>query len=98
MVDGTYTIQIDTPFGKKPGSVVLRTEGDKVISEIDAPLIGKQSTEAELDGDTFTTEGTFKLKLLGKVQYSLRGEVVGDNLTIYIDSSKGHYELAGVRA
>ena len=98
MVDGTYTIHIDTPFGKKPGTVNLRTQGDTVFADIDAPVIGKQSTEGKVDGDTFTAEGTFKLRLVGKVTYSLRGEVSGDDLNIVIDSSKGNYELSGVRA
>jgi len=98
MVDGTYTIQIDTPFGRKPGTVVLRTKGDVVLADIDAPIIGKQSTQGKLAGDTFTAEGTFKLGLVGKIKYSLNGKVVGDDLTIDIDTSKGHFNLTGVRA
>lgn len=97
MIDGSYSIQIDTPFGRKPGSVTLRTEGDTVLADIDAPVIGKQTTEGKVDGDTFTAEGTFKLKLVGKVTYSLRGEVTGDDLHIAINSSKGHFDLSGVR-
>ena len=97
MVDGRYTIYIDTPFGRKPGTVVLRTEGDSVFGHIDAPVIGEQETEAKLDGNTFETEGTFKIRFIGKVSYKLRGVVEGDKLTIVIESSKGNFELTGER-
>lgn len=97
MLDGKYTIMIDTPLGKKAGNVVLRTEGDKVYSHIDAPVIGKQEAEATADGDTFTAEGTFKLLLVGKIEYSLRGEVEGDNLHIALETSKGNFDIEGTR-
>ena len=97
IIDGTYKIQIDTPLGSKPGTVTLQAAGDTVLADIDAPIVGKQRTEGRLEGDEFTAEGTFKLKLVGKVSYSLRGTVVGDDLTISIDSSKGQFTLAGTR-
>jgi len=34
---------------------------------------------------------------MGKVDYSLRGEVAGDLLRIAIDSSKGSFTLSGAR-
>ena len=98
MIDGTYNIEVDTPFGRKSGKVVLRSEGDTAIGEIDAPIVGKQHVEGRLEGDTFSTEGEFKIKLVGKVNYSLKGEVVGDDLRISIDSNKGSFELKGSRA
>ena len=98
MIDGKYNINIDTPFGRKPGTVALRTEGEKVIANIDAPVVGKLQTEGRLEGDGFAAEGTFKLKLVGNVTYSLHGTVVDDNLKISINSSKGKFELAGTRA
>ena len=76
----------------------MRTEGDTIFADIDAPLIGKQQLEGHLEEDgSFTAEGTFKLKLIGKVKYTLRGEVVGDDLHISIDSSKGKLEVEGKR-
>ena len=98
MVDGTYTIQVDTPFGSKQGTVTLRSEGDVVYGEIDAPVIGAVSTEGKLEGDVFTSEGEFKAPLVGVVTYSLRGEVKDDDLHVVIDSSKGTINMDGVRA
>lgn len=98
MIDGTYNVEIiNSPLGNKRGTVVLRVEGDKLIADIDAPIIKKQHIEGHAEGDSFTAEGTFKLLLVGKVSYSLRGEVSDDELRATIDSSKGAFELAGVR-
>ena len=98
MIDGTYKIQIDVPFGKKDGMITLSTEGDKAIADIDAPIIGKKQVEGHVDGDTFTAEGSGKIKLVGKIDYTLEGSVSGDELHIDIHSSKGEFKVEGVRA
>ena len=98
MVDGTYKIEIDTPFGRKPGTVTLQSDGDKVLADIDAPMIGQQHAAGELVGENeFAAQGTFKIKLIGKVDYSLHGNVVGDDIHVSIESSKGNFELDGRR-
>ncbi len=98
MIDGTYRIEIDSPVGRKPGTVVLRADGDKAIGRIDAPVIGKQCVEGQLEGENaFTASGKFKLFLVGAIDYSLRGEVDGDVVRISIKSSKGDFEIAGNR-
>ena len=97
MIDGTYKIGIDVPFGRKEGTVVLSTKGDVVIADIDAPIVGKNHVEGHAEGDTFTAEGSGKIKLVGKIDYSLKGEVIGDSLRIDIHSSKGDFVLEGVR-
>ena len=97
MIDGTYNFDIDTPLGRKPGTLTMRTEGSAVFADIDAPVIGKQHVEGQAEGDSFTAEGTFKLLLVGKVTYSLRGKVVNDDLSIEINSSKGDLILTGTR-
>ena len=98
MIDGTYRIQVDVPFGRKEGTVVLRTEGDAVLADIDAPVVGKQHIEGKASGDTFTAEGSGKIKLMGKIDYTLEGEVSGDDLRIDIHTNKGELKLEGVRA
>lgn len=98
MIDGTYNIRVDVPFGRKDGTIVLRTEGDAVFADIDAPLVGKQHIEGSVEGDTFAAQGSTKIKLVGTVDYTLKGEVSGDDLCINIDSSKGEIKLEGHRA
>ncbi len=97
MLDGAYQMAIDTPLGRKPGLVVIRTDGNVGTAEIDAPLVGKQRLEAHVEGDSFTAEGTFKMKLVGKLTYALAGQVEGDVLRVSIVSSKGTFELTGKR-
>ncbi len=97
MIDGTYKIAVDVPFGRKEGTVVLRTEGDVVYADIDAPIIGKRQTQGHAEGDTFTVQGSGKVKLIGQVDYTLYGEVSGDDLLVNIQTNKGDYKLTGVR-
>lgn len=98
MLDGTYKIKVDVPFGRKDGTITLQTKGDTVVADIDAPLVGKQHVEGRAEGDTFTAEGSGKIKLVGKIDYTLKGEVQGDDLHIDISSNKGDMHLDGVRA
>ena len=78
--------------------MVLRTKGDTFTADIDAPVIGKQKTSGRVSGDTFSAEGYFKMLLVGKVTYKLRGEVKGDDLKIQIKSNKGNFDFVGSRA
>ena len=97
MIDGTYSFEVEVPFGRKTGSVTLRTEGDVAYADIDAPIIGKQHMEGQVEGDTFTAQGSKKIKLVGTIDYTLKGELIGDILHITLHTSKGDYELDGVR-
>ena len=51
MIDGTYKIGVDVLFGHKEGTVTLRSEGDKAIADLDAPIIGKRHAEGKLRPD-----------------------------------------------
>lgn len=97
MIDGTYEIKVKTPLGHKSATVVLRTEGETLFADIDAPLIGKRSAEGRVEGDTFTAEGSGKLKFVGQIDFTLKGEVSGDDLHVEIESNKGNLTLEGVR-
>lgn len=98
MIDGTYTIEVNTPLGRKAGTVRMRTQGSTAYADIDMPIVGKQHVQGQADGDTFQAQGAFKMGLMGKVNYSLAGEVKGDSIRIAINSSKGNFNLSGVRA
>ena len=97
MIDGTYKIKVDVPFGRKEGVITLRTEGDVAFADVDAPIIGKKSIKGHVEGDTFTGKGADKFKLVGKVDYTIRGAVSGDNLHIDIQTNKGELALEGTR-
>ena len=57
MIDGTYKFEVDVPFGRKSGTLTLRTEGEAAFADIDAPMIGKKHMEGRAQGDTFTAQG-----------------------------------------
>ena len=97
MIDGTYSVEVESPLGRKQGTVAIRTEGEVAHAEIDAPLVGKQKIDGRAEGNRFSAKGEFKIMLVGKVSYSLEGEVKGDELHVSIDSSKGAFKLVGTR-
>ncbi len=97
MIDGTYRMEIDSPLGHKRGTVTMRTEGNVVYADIDAPIIGKVTSQGHVDGDNVSGEGMFKLGLFGKVSYKLQGRVEGDKLHITINTNKGTITAEGTR-
>ena len=97
MIDGTYKFDVDVPFGRKQGTIVLRSEGDVAYVDVDAPIVGKRYMEGRVEGNTFTAQGSSKIKLMGNIEFALTGEVFGDNLHIDIKSSKGEMTLEGTR-
>ena len=98
MIDGTYKLEIELLLSRKECELTLRTEGDTVFAEIDIPLIGKKEATGHVEGDTFTADGSIKLKLIGDIDYELKGEVVDDKLILDIDTNKGKFLLEGERA
>lgn len=97
MIDGNYMMQIDTLVGTQSSVATLKTEGDTVFVDIDAPVIGRRTSEGKIDGDTFLCEGAFDVELLGQVAYTLRGEIDGDNLKVVIASNMGEFNFTGTR-
>ena len=97
MIDGTYAVEYDTPLGHKLGMVTLRTEGKKAFADIDAPIVGKRTMKGEADGDKFTAHGAGKLKIVGEIEFTIEGQVFGDDLHVVIHSNKGEYDIVGVR-
>ena len=97
MLDGTYAFEVDTKLGHKKGTLEIHVQGSTAIGTLNAPVIGKKRFEGHADGDTFTAQGTIKLMLVGKIDYSVRGQAEGDELHIAIESSKGNFNLTGTR-
>jgi len=97
MIDGTYKIMVDSPLGRKEGTIVLKAEGDVLYADVDAPVVGKQKMQGRVDGDTFTAQGSTKILFVGKINFTLNGEVSGDDLHVDIQSNKGDFKLEGVR-
>ena len=98
MLDGSYVVEVDTPLGKKEGAVELKTSGAQLNISVDAPTIRKQTAVGTATGSSFTVEGTLKLLLIGKVPYTIEGNVSDDGiLTATLKSSKGDFAIMGAR-
>ena len=97
MIDGKYRIEADTPLGRKSGTLELRTKGDIAYADIDAPVLGRKSAQGHASGDTFAMEGSARIGLLGRIDYTVKGQVLGDNLRLDIQSNKGEFTFEGAR-
>ena len=97
MIDGKYKFEVDVPFGRKEGTIVLRAEGNTAFADHDAPVSGKKPMEGQGDGDTLTAQRAGKIKFLGNVEFTAVGTVSGDNLHVDIKSNKGDFIIDGVR-
>ena len=98
MIDGVYNVQVSGAIGNKSAKVGLRTEGDTVAIDLDAPMLGKRQAQGALNGNAFTASGVYKIPLLGKIEYDMEGEVEGDELRATIHTSKGDLNIVGSRA
>ena len=97
MIDGTYKIKVQVLFGYKSGKIVLHTEGDKLLADIDVPIIGRHHVEGTVDGDKFSAKGSGMALPLGLIRFNIKGEVSGDDLHLDIKSNKGNLKMDGVR-
>ena len=97
MLDGTYRIDVDSPLGRKSGTIKLATRGDTVDVAIDAPIIGRQRIAGQRQGEGFTASGSLKIMFVGKVDYTAEGHVDGDMLHAVINTSKGSFNVQGRR-
>ena len=98
MVDGTYSVEIESPVGRMTGRATIRTEGNKAFVKVSAPVIGRRTARGRVDGNKFSVQGSIMVFLVGRVTYSLDGEVIGDDIHIYAKSNRGDYEITGTRS
>lgn len=97
MLDGTYSLEVDTPLGTKTGKVILASEGSAIEIAVDAPIVGKQRLRGQVQGDAFTAHDQVKVFPLGKVNYEVEGRVFGANIILEIRTSKGNLHASGIR-
>ena len=98
MIDGTYNIYIDALLGQGRGKVTITTEGDTAIANISAPVIGRQRVRGKVQDDTFTAKGSRIVFPLGKLDFKIRCQVIGDDVQVDIKSNRGNFKFKGARA
>ncbi len=96
MLDGCYTITLQTLLGSKPGWLVLETgdtdlQGVLTLLGIDNPFAGGRS-----QGDEGEFSGVIRT-LFGKFDYSARVRIEGDRLLAWLDTTRGKMTMTGLR-
>jgi carbon-monoxide dehydrogenase large subunit len=75
-IDGTYKIETDTPMGKQEGTLVLKTDGDKLSGTAES-MMGKQEFTGTISGDSLTW--TMKMTSpMGDMELVWTAKVTGD--------------------
>lgn len=97
MIDGTYDIGVETALGYKKGKIVLKTDGSTVTADLEAPIIGKRRGTGIVEGNAFRAQGSASILLIGKIDFEIQGEVVGDVIDMDVHTSKGNLHVEGVR-
>jgi hypothetical protein len=97
-VDGTYTIEIQTPMGTQPGTLTLKSDGASLSGSFFGQM-GEQPIEnGSVSGDTFT----FPAKVtspMGDIQLVFKGTVSGDTVSGDVQAGTfGSSPFKGTRA
>lgn len=94
MIDGTYEVLIK---GRR-GTVVLETaEGGVLLASVKFPGLPRQKGAGTYEGDTFKADGAVKIPVVGAFEYELVGSVQEDLLEASCKTSRGSFQVAGVR-
>lgn len=97
MLDGTYELLVNTPFGDKQGTAVLGTEGSVLTVDVKIHGFPRQKGKGTCDGDSFSAKGSVRIPFMRTYQYVLRGSVQEDLLDAMLTSNIGTFRIAGIR-
>ena len=97
-VDGTYNIELNTPHGKRSGSLTLKTAGNSLSGSYSGGL-GEQSFN---NGVVNADEVVWSLEVtgpMGNVKLDFRGTVSGDEISGQVQlGSSGWSDFKAIRA
>ena len=94
MVDGIYDIVSDTPLGKRPGTLELESEGNRLIARI--VMMGmRQGAEGFVEGDSFTLTGETRV-MLRRFTYDGRGSVKDGKLSGTLHALDQDFAVEGI--
>ena len=96
-MDGIYIIQTNTPMGVIDGKIALKTIGQKVEGNLQ--IMGMNGNFQGIKKTENICEFSGKLNtILGSIQYNVIGELIGEELKITANTSKGEFRLIGKRS
>jgi hypothetical protein len=74
-VDGTYSIEINTPIGKQEGKLTLKEDGGKLSGRVEASL-GQKDFTGTVAGNNVAWSMEFSSPI-GKMKLDFKGSVSG---------------------
>ncbi|MCU1236639.1 MAG: hypothetical protein JWP63_4606 [Candidatus Solibacter sp.] len=76
-VAGTWTMALDTPHGKMPGSLVLKQDGSKLTGSVDVEHMGSMALTGEMAGEKIS----FSIEIQAGQKITFAGSVAGDKMS-----------------
>jgi hypothetical protein len=77
-IDGTYSIEIETPIGKQQARVALKTDGHKLLGTVETSM-GNTDLTGAANGSDITCE--MKLKSpIGNMKLELTARISGNDI------------------
>ena len=96
-MNGTFNISLKTPMGQKNGTLTLIDENGTFSGSLYA--LGKENPirNGKSSGKNFEFEGTLRAGIMGKIDYTAQGTVIGDVLQATAKTKFGEMQINGTR-
>ncbi len=95
-MDGLYEFNIKSPMGNIKAFVKLITNGNVLSGYVD--VMGKRNefNNGSIQGNNLSLKGKISAGMMN-IQYTIIGNVIGDNLNISAQTNMGNFNLQGLR-
>lgn len=90
-----YALEMETPLGKRRGSLTLRLHGEALSGEMTLFTRTAPIREGRRCGSQFSFRGEIKM-LVGSLPCEVSGTLREDGLTMEITTARGRYPCRGV--
>ncbi len=96
MLDGKYSISLNTPIGPINGNITLITAGENVSGILETMGMKNNFLGKKIDDSRCQFKGNFNSPL-GNIQYTADCVINGNNIELVANSNKGNFKLQGKR-
>lgn len=93
-MNDTYKIYANTPMGMIKGLLKLETVNNELTGNISFDGKSFDFKNGRYDKNKFSFNGVFKI-YFKKINYSANGEINGDDISIFINTSIGNFKIDG---
>lgn len=97
MIDGTYDVAMDTPKHHKRGLLHLKGEGGIATASLELSEEEPMVFSGPVIDKDFAFQGDAVFPGLGDLNYTAKGNVWGNSVTISFETDSGKVEVFGTR-